>query len=54
MIVTVHADFIETHTPFSSNFFLNSTAFIPVILKFNINGFSLPTVFITNRALLNM
>jgi len=39
VIVTVQADFIEIHTPYSSNFSLNSTAFTPIMLKFNIYGF---------------
>ena len=45
VIVTIQADFIEIHTPYSSNFSLNSTAFTPIMLK-NIYGFSSDNVLI--------
>lgn len=46
VIITVQGDFIEIHTPYSSNFSLNSTAFTPIMLKFNIYGFSSDNVLI--------
>ncbi len=54
VIVTVHADLIETHIPYSSNLFLNSVAFILFTLIFKIYGFSSKIVLILTSSYFNI